>query len=759
MLEFIRTLLRVNPGQMKKINPVKPVLSLTPEVMALRAETSDGNFVKHCELSVAGCTAEVCQGINSLWIVVSRPNKGGFALRSAYSPGLPIQVEIEKCSARQAQFIVLGTLGKFKVQLETPNSDEAFLHCTVAITPGADLLIPSWPRDLYPLNIQNDPAATAGVIHAAQRGLNTGVMYLSLDQPRFGSLLYLQNLTALNDYFRATQTTPDGCVGGQWPELGYAPPISQTKPLPAGREIVFSDVFLRWSEEVPESPQQSAQIFLDLLAGIYAHLEDRPESEYHDWPQCAAQTLHDLCQSPKATVRHYGHTFIHPYTDTEYPDSMVQLAILNPLQEYAAWLKRADEFTDKLRSGVPRFFDANLGSLRRYLPNVGNDKNPDEVDSWYLYHPLANLGRLAGAGDEEARSLFLRSLDYAIMVARHFHYQWPVQFDIQTLEVITGERKPGEPGQSDAGGLYAYVMLQAYDFTGEDRYLDEAKQAIQAIEHLEFNIEYQANITAWGANACLRLFRLTGDRYYLTQSYVFLASFFHNSIMWESQIAAAKHYPVFLGATCLHDGPYMALYECFEAYASFHEYLCWGQSALPDSVRLLLTEYCKYALSRAWYYYPAHLPQQIIAKDVRNGQIDSALAFPMEDLYADGQPPGQVGQEIYGCGAAFTFVTRSYHLLKNAPFQLYCEYPIFDIEESNDPCLTFRVRGVEGFSCRARLLATGETVLPEISVRDVDGRTIRGHKTKEGHWECHLPASRCIEFRWTRTGTAQRKVP
>src|SRR3546814_10319538 len=56
------------------------------------------------------------------------------------------------------------------------------------------------------------------------------------------------------------------------------------------------------------------------------------------------------------------------------------------------------------------------------------------------------------------------------------------------------------------------------------------------------------------------------------------------------------------------------------------------------------------------------LPAEILAKeDVRNGHIDRTLSFPLEDLDVDGQPGGQVGQEIYGAGAAFVFATRSFH--------------------------------------------------------------------------------------------------
>jgi len=265
---------------------------------------------------------------------------------------------------------------------------------------------------------------------------------------------------------------------------------------------------------------------------------------------------------------------------------------------------------------------------------------------------------------------------------------------------------------------------------------------------MQFELEYQANVTAWGANASLRLWKLTGDEFYRAQSFVFLAGFFHNTIIWESEIKAAQHYPVFLGVTCLHDGPYMALYECFEAFAAFHEYLSWGEGDLPDSVQLLLNEYLKYTLSRAWYYCPKELPKEILATEIRNGHIDRDLAFPLEDLYADGQPAGQIGQEIYGCGAAFALTTRAYHRLENAPFLLFCEYPVFGLAQTEEPCAEFHVRGLPSLTCRARLIATGRKPLPPVQIH-VAGRPVAVEKTGDGDWEVEFPGGSSVEIRWS----------
>ncbi len=720
--------------------------ALPASALALRGEMAAGRLSRVRRLRVGGAVVEVRRGQDSLWVLVRREGAGGFALRAAHSPGVPLRVEAGRDAEGRHEFHVVGSRGTFRVTLETPGSARPLLRCTVRLTPAEDVLLPEGPRDLYPLDADGDPGGARGTVHAAQRGLNAGLVFLSLAEPDFGGLLYFQNLTALNGYFEATGTTPDGRVGGRWPELGYAMPVSQDKPLPKGREVTISDAFLHWSPETAGDPRRAARLFLDLLAGVYRRLE-RPEPRYHDWPRLASETIRDLERSPDATVRHYGDLYLRPYTASEEPDSMAQLTVLLPICEFEDWAGKTIPISAELRKGVKHFFDTGLGALRRYLPNAPG-KDQDLVDSWYLYHPLTNLARLARAGDAEARELFLRSLDYGIKVARHFRYQWPVQHKIGTLEVVTGPRKPGDPGQSDVGGLYAHICLTAHELTQEERYLAEAKKAIRALKDREFDLEYQANITAWGACACLRLWKITGEDFFRDQGYVFLASFFHNCLIWESEIGNARFYPIFLGVTCLHDGPYMALYECFESYGAFHEYLTLGGQDLPDSVRLLLTECGRYALSRAWYYYPKELPPEALATDVRNGHIDRMLAFPLEDLYADGQPAGQVGQEIYGCGAAFAFTTRAYHRLKRAPFLLFCEYPVYDLEETDSACISFAVRGAAGFSCRARLLPAGRRNLPAVSMRIGTGRAVAVKMTEEGHGEFHVPVGERVELRW-----------
>lgn len=665
--------------------------------LALRTELQGRKTRKIGSVAFGDRCAVLRLGSDSLWAIVEGRKGSGLALRCAWSPGSALETQ----SVEGGEVALLSSLGLYRVRVGAPNGD-AILRVTTTLTPAADVRVPWWPRDLYPLGERHDPESARGKVLAAQRGYNTGLLYGRLDEPDEGTFLYLQDLTALNDYFDATGTRPDGVVGGEWPELGYLPPPAVETPLLAGREIVLSDAFLRLDpESVDNDKREEARVFLGHLAALLPHVQ-RPTPEFRDWPSKAEATLRDLQESPLVTTTDGGYRYLRPYVGAEEPDSMTQLAVLKAVREHAAWRGAESPLADELRAGVYRFFDPQIGAVRRYLGTV-EGKDADVVDSWYLYHPLQNLARLARAGDEGARDLFVASLDYAAKAARGFEYEWPIEFNLASLEIEKASREPGKAvGQTDAGGLYAYVMLDGYEIAGRDEWLEEAKAAIRATADLEFCLVYQTNLTSWGAVACLRLWKITGDRFFLDQASVFLASFFHNCAMWESRIGRVTEPSTFLGVTALHDGPYLAPYECYESFCAFHEALALAEDALPDAARTMMAESIRYALDRAWWFYPASLKETSVAPAPRNGQNARALAFPLEDLYVNGDAAGQVGQEVYAAGSALAYATRAFHPLPGERM-LYCEYPVRDLKVTTKGA-TFGVRGAPGGRCAARLL-------------------------------------------------------
>ena len=729
--------------------------TFTPFVLCLREELQRGFMKRLGRFLVGDLEAEVCQGRDSVWCLIRRKGRGGLALRAAYVNGAGFTCrEVPAEPGEVLQLEIDSVLGKHRLCFSTSGADLHRLRAVTHFIPSAPMHIPFVPRDLYVLGKDDDPTKAQGNVEAAQRGVNGGLVYFRFSEPDFGSVLYFQNLTALNDYFRASRTKPDGVVGGHWPELGLQLPTPQTqevqeqRELRAGEELVLSDAILVFRDWAGDNEQEMARQFLQMLGVAYKTIEP-PAVEYHDWVQRAELTLKHLESAPQATERHFGDLYVMPYVEGEVPDAMVQLSVINSLCEYGMWRGEPVPLEAELWKGMERFYDPKLKMLRRFLPDVGDAKDPDAVDSWYYYHPLLNLGRLALRGHEDAKTLLFKSVEYGIRAAQHFDYAWPVMYKAQDFSIIQKARGDERFGQTDVGGIYAYVMLQCFELTGEDRFIEEARRAIDKARGLRFDLLYQTNLTVWGAVACMRLWRITEDADYLAQSYAYLAGFFHNSVLWESQIGAAQHYQTFMGTTCLHDAAYMAMYECFESFAGFEEYLAQAGPDLEPAVRMLCGEFCKFTLSLAWFYFPDTLPAEILHRgEHQSGIVNRELSFPLEDLYADGQAPGRVGQEIYGCGGAFTFVTRSHHAVEDAPFRLFCDGFIRSHERTGERALSLQLDGGETCLVNLRLLRLKRKKLPKASVITAGGDTIRPHGVSDERIDFHVPAYGRVILTW-----------
>jgi len=730
----------------------------SPQIPAVRALAQGATRNTILKFPLGELRAEVCTTNDSVFVIICRDNRGGVALRAAYLACAFKCKRLQPEGEETARIGVTSALGEHLIVLRADANALENLRMTVRFTPAISMRIPFIPRDLYPIDAGGDPMGVIGSIEARQRGLNVGIVYFRIAEPQFGDVLYFQNLTALNPYYHATGTTPDETVGGIWPELGHLTPIGEVDPQPdnavpgllqAGCELTLSDAILVFRHDASPNERETARRFLQMLGVAYQRIEP-PCVEFRDWVDRAERTLRDLSAAPEATIEHYGHRYVHPYTAAEYPDIMVQMSIVAAIHAWGKWIGEPHPLEAEFKAGLEKFYDPKLRSLRRYLPNVGDDKEADAVDSWYLYHPMLNLGLLALDGDEDARALLLKSIDFGIKAARHFDYKWPIQYNITDFSVITDVAGADDRGQTDVGGIYAWVMLQAFELTDDKRFLDEARTAIDTAMGLRFALNYQANLTAWGAAACMRLWRITNQSVYLEQSYVYLASFFQNCVIWESDLGHAAHYKTFLGVSCLQDAPYMAIYEAFDSFSAFERYLSDSGPDLEPAARLLVSEYCRYALDRAWYFYPDALPSEAISPEQRptNGHIDHKLCFPLEDLYPNGQPAGQVGQEVYGAGAAFIFATRSFHRIEDAPFRIYCDQFIQSMERTGDRALTLTLAGGETSTAGLGIVRRKRHKLGKMTLTTAAGDLVAHEAHSPDRVGYRVPASGRLVLTW-----------
>ncbi|RIV27471.1 hypothetical protein DYU11_03960 [Fibrisoma montanum] len=669
---------------------------------------------------------EICLDTTSFWIIYSFPTGGKVAIRACYDPQALYDYTSQEDGDRALGFRINGALGQFHVRLELLDNDRPFLRYTTSLRPASAFTVQSFPRDVYLLDKTYDPLKTEGVVHITQNGPTSGLAYVSCLKPKGPTLFYFQNLTALNDFFEQTRTEPSSVVGAKWPELGLSLPSSDT-PLAKHRDVVISDAFLTLRADTPKDDYQTADWFIDEFARVY-RLLDKPATAYYDWPQAADKTIRSLSRSSACYQRINNRFYLNAYVGSSEkpPESMVQLCVLVPMLAYQAWKGRPSKLAEQLRQNVPSFYRDDLKTVVRWLPgrpfrksDLSEEEDHNKMDSWYLFHILMNLGRLALQGDETAREIFLKSLDFAIEAAHRFKYEWPVFYHVKTLEILKSETKPGEKGEQDVPGVYTYVMMQAFELTNDDRYLREAELSAGKLVGSGFNLLYQTNITIMSAVALVKLWKTTGNRLYFDLSRLCIANTIAKMWVWNGTFGFGKNYNTFMGVSCLKDASYIAAYEEGESFATALDYLRLLGSDASPSLSLMLAEYMKYLINRGRYYYPYELPGEAVADQSKEGQIRRQLTIPLEDLRTGWQQAGQVGQEVYGSASAFVAAAYAYQRHERMPLTIFVEYPVIEsgFRDSRPDTGEYfmHLAGVPELACRLRIFPNHGS-LPNVRV-------------------------------------------
>lgn len=660
---------------------------VSPWALSALKELKHTNYIHLHQLGAVVLKVTVTS--DSVWATICNKGRTPIHFRACFVPSGKI-LGFKAKKMRNGIALKVGSLiGGFNVEISLDAGKFHMLRYTSTLIPHAPLFIPFWPRDILLQNNEHEAICDFGEVHCVQRQTRSGLIYFSKMASEM-RVLYFQNLTSLSDYCEQTGTSLSGVVGGSLPEVGLLLPPSLETPLKKGRSYIISDAHICLKPEFGKSREQAVD-YLDMLAEVYSGLQ-RPLTKYRPWPKILENGLKDLIENPGCWSRVGGNNYLNAYL-CDYqtpPEIMVQLAVLLPILDYQEWSGQTLKVTETIRKGLPAFYNKELKTLLRWHPGAEDKLNGEEeqkkplvMDSWYLHHPLLNLSRLALKGDMEAKNLLLNSIGFAIKVAHKFKYVWPVFYKMDTLEVLKAETEPGKGGEQDVAGLYTHVMLQAYELTKEDKYLNEAVKASNKLSKVGNEVMYQANNTAFAAGALLRLYKITGKQLYLTLSYRCLASLFQNVQLWDCNYGHGKNLPTFFALFPLTDAPYTAAYEEQEVFCAFHDYLeqAVGLDILP-SVKLLCGEYIRYLIDRAPFYYPPMLPQEMLSNEIKTGEVEKDLWIALEDIHDGIEESGAVGQEVYGAGNAFGILPRHFIRIEGEPFMVFIDGPYTKVQKS-----------------------------------------------------------------------------
>ena len=161
-------------GKAKLLSPAN--VGASAQLLALRDELGLGKMPVLQSFPMAGRLAEICEGRDALWAIIRRPGKGGLAVRAAQLPGGATSIKHRRDAIEGLLiFEIESAMGTQTVTFSSSEADLAVLRITVSVRPKTPLLIPFFPRDLYPLDEHDDPLHAEGRVEAAQRVRVEGV--------------------------------------------------------------------------------------------------------------------------------------------------------------------------------------------------------------------------------------------------------------------------------------------------------------------------------------------------------------------------------------------------------------------------------------------------------------------------------------------------------------------------------------------------------------------------------------------------------
>ncbi len=589
-----------------------------------------------------------------LWISANQPSNT--VLRNAVATGLPFSVlhaaNLDSISITEdddgiyALFYGRWQKMSYRVWLDFYKKQPGFFHWRCSLLNRAEEKVGYGLAELTFYDRQRRLETSAQVkSYVQQAPFCVGVAYGYEPQAIQGTIFYLQNLTALNRYFSIQRSSPEQCVRIDQRGGGFLRP-SNNRPLPT-EETIITDAYLRLTPGQPSSEIAIADRFLTALADVYERLE-KPAVEAVDWRSIALNLLRDL-EDGRCVAYVRGERMLRSYVAVprlNTAEAITQLDVLLGIRSFEKVFGNVTDLDDQLTGNLYQFY--NL--VHRTMVNDAPSEGVQEGDSWYAIHIHLGLSRLAKIGDFTAATLLHLSLPKLIAFAQKVDYQFPVFFRYADDAAIAG-REP------DVTGGYIYLMLDAYELTGDSFYLEEAKKAAQRLSGYGFQFTYEVHMTATTCAALARLYRLTGDRSFIEKSYLPFANIMTLCWLWECDYGFASEYPTFFGLVPMREAAVITMMEQHHSWYYLREYrlLCGDQ--LPIAIQTLLDGFLSYTPVVLKYSLPPFLPSAAItsAPTIYGSYNVASFYIPLEDLRDGWQQSGSLGQQIYGAGGPLIF--------------------------------------------------------------------------------------------------------
>lgn len=307
--------------------------------------------------------------------------------------------------------------------------------------------------------------------------------------------------------YRCSTISQIGRDGTQRLGVGLIADQATGDVLPAG-EVRFTYYLLQRPLDRLLTEQEAVDRWMTALVPLF--------EERLAWPNCATSwkdyasaTVEDLQQKSATQVEVSGHTGLRAYVkdssaiwkqpadnfelmtvaDVLWP-SLLYLR-LHPSQNYEAECKA-------LLADLPGFYHSATQSISNDFVPPANER----ADSWYPFEnaliKYPTIGLLTGSRDINEK--FLTAFQTAEKLARQYNYLFPIYYQVATL------RAEGAGTNYAIGGLYAWGAILAHRLTGEERYREEARRAVQVLHTVPSDrLFHEPQELAYGALAAAEL--------------------------------------------------------------------------------------------------------------------------------------------------------------------------------------------------------------------------------------------------------------
>ena len=437
------------------------------------------------------------------------------------------------------------------------------------------------------------------------------------------------------------------------------------KTFPAGRQRIVYYLSAAPRQETP-TDAQAVQWLVERCLPLLPPLSDWP-ARATDWRDFSRHCAQDLMANDHSWRSNGDGEFLLNYVDAEsaaWKEAIEargrKFDMSQPCLESAVWAAHpltvlthveSEPLYERLNNRLLAFLDrmvaaektpmspATAAGDQAFSPALNVDDAPR--GSWqylYMIEQMFQVARLRG--DESLMKQIRREMDDVIVpLTQKMQYLLPLCF---------GKRSLIQVGAGDTHsllGTYASLAVDLHEWTGEAKYLAEAKRALRVNAKLPVNTVHQeVFLLGMGVHAAARLAAAAdaGEREEFTGICRYLLAQTLRMLHWYNDRTTPEARAVnMLGMfqACATMG-YPALFENIETLAR-----------IAPALKLLgadesLLRVFDHARKNNFYFFPQCLPDGAYAGPLKY--------IPLENIgILEGPPPTTVGAEIYGAGWTF----------------------------------------------------------------------------------------------------------